>query len=237
MFYLGFLLLSTIAMYQLDSDPSKVILSLLNILLMVVPLVSVVFTTIHFYNSYEFMELMLAQPVNRRSVFLGQFAGIAVSLSLAFLVGVGLPVILYGSDSTGITLLYSGVLLTLVFVSLAFLASVMTRDKAKAIGIALLIWFYCALIYDALLLWVIYNFGEYPLEKPLLALIALNPVDLARVMMLLKLDISALMGYTGAFYKSFFGSSMGILFSITILMMWVIIPLIVAMRIFKKKDI
>lgn len=237
MFYLGFLLLSTIAMYQLDSDPSKVILSLLNILLMVVPLVSVVFTTIHFYNSYEFMELMLAQPVNRRSVFLGQFAGIAVSLSLAFLVGVGLPVILYGSDSTGITLLYSGVLLTLVFVSLAFLASVMTRDKAKAIGIALLIWFYCALIYDALLLWVIYNFGEYPLEKPLLALIALNPVDLARVMMLLKLDISALMGYTGAFYKSFFGSSMGILFSITILMMWIIIPLIVAMRIFKKKDI
>lgn len=237
MLYFAFLLLSTLAMYQLDSDPSKVILSLLNILLMVVPLVSIVFTTIHFYNSYEFMELMLAQPVNRRTVFLGQYAGIAVSLSLAFLAGVGIPLVFYGADAAGITLLYSGVLLTLVFVSLAFLASVMTRDKAKAIGIALLIWFYCALIYDALLLWVIYNFGEYPLEKPLLALISLNPVDLARVMMLLKLDISALMGYTGAFYKSFFGSNAGILFSISVLMLWIAVPLMAALRIFNKKDI
>jgi Cu-processing system permease protein len=237
MLYFAFLLLSTLAMYQLDSDPSKVILSLLNILLMVAPLVSIVFTTIHFYNSYEFMELMLAQPVNRRTVFLGQYAGIAVSLSLAYLAGVGIPLVFYGADAAGITLLYSGVLLSLVFVSLAFLASVMTRDKAKAIGIALLIWFYCALIYDALLLWVIYNFGEYPLEKPLLALISLNPVDLARVMMLLKLDISALMGYTGAFYKSFFGSNSGILFSVSVLLLWIAVPLMAALRIFNRKDI
>jgi Cu-processing system permease protein len=50
--YTLFLLLSTVALFQLDADSSKVILSLMNIALMVVPLVSVVFTTIHFYNSY-----------------------------------------------------------------------------------------------------------------------------------------------------------------------------------------
>ncbi|HEX5169236.1 MAG TPA: ABC transporter permease subunit, partial [Cyclobacteriaceae bacterium] len=136
-----------------------------------------------------------------------------------------------------ITLLFTGIILTLVFVSIAFLSSVLTRDKAKAIGIALLFWFYFSLIYDGLVLWVIYRFGDYPLEKITMALIALNPVDLARIILLLKLDVSALMGYTGAFYKDFFGSNMGVLFSISMLAVWVILPLWIAMRIFSRKDL
>jgi Cu-processing system permease protein len=62
-------------------------------------------------------------------------------------------------------------------------------------------------------------------------------VDLARVVMLLQLDISALMGYTGAFYKNFFGSSFGILFSIFILLLWVIVPFLLSLRIFSRKDL
>jgi Cu-processing system permease protein len=235
--YTVFLLISTFAMFQLDSDTSKVVLSLLNIVLMVVPLVSVVFTTIHFFNSYEFIELMLAQPINRKSIFLGEYLSVAISLCVSFMVGIGIPCVLFRADQSAITLLFTGVVLTLVFVSLAFLASVLTRDKAKAIGIALLFWFYASLIYDGLLLWVVYTFGDYPLEKVTLSLIAFNPVDLARIIMLLQLDISALMGYTGAFYKDFFGSSTGMIFSTSILMLWIIIPLLIALRIFSKKDL
>jgi Cu-processing system permease protein len=235
--YTAFLLLSTFAMFQLDSDSGKVIMSLMNIVLMVVPLVSIIFTTIHFYNSYEFVELMLAQPVNRKLVFLGEYFAVAFSLSAAFAVGVGVPVLLYDATSTGLTLIFIGVVLTLVFVSLAFLASVLTRDKAKAIGVALLFWFYFSLIYDGLLLWVIYTFHDYPLEKVTLGLIALNPVDLARVIMLLKLDISALMGYTGAFYKEFFGSSLGIILSTLALFTWIAVPVLIALRVFRKKDL
>ncbi|MDH4090810.1 MAG: ABC transporter permease [Cyclobacteriaceae bacterium] len=235
--YTVFLLVSTFAMFQLDSDTGKVVLSLLNIILIVVPLISVVFTTIHFYNSYEFIELMLAQPVNRSVIFLGEYLSVAISLCSACLVGIGVPALLFGADERAITLLFTGVTLTLVFVSLAFLASVLTRDKAKAIGIALLFWFYFSLIYDGLLLWVVFSFSDYPLEKVTLALIALNPVDLARIIMLLKLDIAALMGYTGAFYKDFFGSHAGIIFSTSILVIWIIVPLMAASRIFSKKDL
>src|SRR5690606_288426 len=202
--YTALLLISTIVLFQFDSDPGKIILSLLNEVLMVVPLVSIVFTTIHFYNSYEFIELMLAQPVRRSTIFLSEFVALALSLSLAYAIGVGVPIVLYGAFSSGLTLLFSGLMLTLVFVALAFLASVLTRDKAKAIGLALLFWFYFSLIYDGILLWIIFAFSDYPLEKMTLALVALNPIDLARIIMLLKLDISALMGYTGAFYKNFF---------------------------------
>jgi Cu-processing system permease protein len=237
LFYTLLLLISTFAMFQLDSDPGKVVMSLLNIVLMVVPLVSIVFTTIHFYNSYEFIELMLAQPINRKVVFIGEYLAVTVSLCMAFMVGAGVPMIIYGISASGLSLLFCGIILTMVFVSLAFLASVLTRDKAKAIGVALLFWFYFSLIYDGFLLWFVYAFNDYPLEKITLTLIALNPVDLARVIMLLQLDISALMGYTGAFYKEFFGSSFGVLFSTFVLFIWVITPFLLALRIFSKKDL
>lgn len=235
--YTVFLFVSTLAMFQIDSDSSKVVLSLLNIVLMVVPLISVVFTTIHFFNSYEFIELMLAQPVNRKSIFLGEYFSVTISLCMAYLAGIGVPSLLFGADMTVFTLLLVGIILTFVFVSLAFLSSVLTRDKAKAIGIALLFWFYFSLIYDGLLLWLIYTFSDYPMEKITLALIALNPVDLARIIMLLQLDISALMGYTGAFYKDFFGSQLGLIFSISILLLWITWPLWTALRIFSRKDL
>lgn len=237
MFYTLFLLLSTIAMFQLSGDTGRVVLSLLNVVLMVVPLVSVVFTTIHFFNSYEFIELMLAQPVARRVIFLGEYLSVASSLCFAFLVGAGVPMLIFGAGTSALTLLFCGLVLTLVFVSLAFLSSVLTRDKAKAIGIALLFWFYFSLIYDGLLLWIIYTFADYPLEKVTLALIAFNPVDLARIVMLLQLDISALMGYTGAFYKNFFGSGTGIMFSTAILAVWIVVPLWMALRVFLRKDL
>lgn len=237
MFYTLFLLISTVAMFQLDGDTGKVVLSLLNIVLMVVPLISVVFTTIHFFNSYEFIELMLAQPMARKVIFLGEYMSVASSLCIAFVAGVGLPMLVFGAGASAFTLLFCGLVLTLVFVSLAFLSSVLTRDKARAIGIALLFWFYFSLIYDGLLLWIIYSFADYPLEKVTLALISFNPVDLARIVMLLQLDISALMGYTGAFYKSFFGSGAGVLFSTGILLVWIVAPLWAALRIFIRKDL
>lgn len=237
LFYTLFLFVSTFALFQLDSDPNKVILSLMNIVLMVMPLISVVFATIHFYNSYEFIELMLAQPINRKVVFLSEYAGVALSLSSGFLIGVGVPILFYGAGQSAVMLLLVGTLLTIVFVSLAFLSSVLTRDKAKAIGIALLFWFYFSLIYDGLLLWIIYSFSDYPLEKVTLALVSLNPVDLGRIMMLLTLDVSALMGYTGAFYREFFGSYLGLLFSVGILLLWIIIPTVLSVRIFSRKDL
>jgi Cu-processing system permease protein len=237
LFYTAFLLVVTFSMYSLDSDPGKSTLSLLNIILLVVPLVSVIFTTTHFFNSYEFIELLLSQPVTRRTIFMAEFFSVALALSIAFIVGVALPMTLLAYSNAALYLILSGLLLTLVFVSLAFLASVSTRDKARGIGVALLFWLYFTLIYDGLVLYVIYSFSDYPLEKVTLVLSSLNPVDLARIIILLKLDLSALMGYTGAFYKNFFGSNFGIIYSFLFLTLWIGIPLFFSLRKFAKKDI
>ncbi len=237
MLYTVFLLVVTLSMFSLDNDPGKATLSLLNIILLVVPLVSIIFTTIHFFNSYEFIELLLAQPVNRKTIFFAEFIAIAFALSCAFVIGVALPMLLINFTDSTLYLVLAGLLLTFVFVALAFGASVSTRDKAKAIGVTLLFWFYFTLIYDGLILYVIYSFSDYPLEKVTLALVSLNPIDLARIIILLKLDLSALMGYTGAFYKNFFGSSLGITYSLLLLVAWTLVPLILAMRKFVRKDI
>jgi Cu-processing system permease protein len=235
--YSALLMAITLTVVSMDSDVGKSTLSLLNIVLLVVPIVSATFTAIHFYNSYEFIELLLSQPVARKTVFFAEYFAVAIALSLAFLLGAGIPLLIMNFSDSSVYLVIGGVLLTFVFVALAFAASVSTRDKAKGIGIALLLWFYFAVIYDGFVLYVIYAFNEYPLEKVTLALISLNPVDLTRILILLKLDLSALMGYTGAFYQRFFGSGAGTLYSAAFVMVWIAIPMFYAWRRFAHKDI
>jgi Cu-processing system permease protein len=224
-------------MFQLEPDPGKAMLSLLNIVLIVVPLVSMVFSTIHYFNSYEFIALLLSQPVSRDKIIISEYAGTALSLSLSFFIGVGIPVAIYHPYATGLSLIFSGVMLSIVFSSMAFLAAVKSRDKARGIGAALLLWFYFAVIYDALILMILFSFSDYPLEKLTLVLSSLNPVDLARIFMMLNMDVSALMGYTGATYKDFFGSGAGMLYTCGILLLWIVVPCSLAIRSFRRKDL
>ena len=84
---------------------------------------------------------------------------------------------------------------------------------------------------------VLFTFSDYPLEKATLVLSALNPIDLGRISIMLKMDVSALMGYTGALYKDFFGSATGIFFTTGIMVFWIVAPLWWALRVFKKKDL
>ena len=235
--YTLFLFIISMSMFRMEENESKAVLSLLNIILIVVPLVSMVFATIHYYNSYEFIELMSSQPMSRTRILLSEYAGVSLSLLAAFFIGVGIPVLFYSFNDTGLSLLFTGLVLSFVFTSLAFLASVKSRDKARGIGTALLLWFYFALIYDGLVLIILFTFSDYPLEKLTLVLSSLNPIDLGRIFIMLKMDVSALMGYTGALYKDFFGSGAGILFTTGIMLLWIILPLGWALRSFKRKDL
>lgn len=235
--YTLFLCIISLTMFTLEDDASKAILSLMSIVMILVPLVSMIFTTSYFYNAYEFTELLLAQPVRRSQILLSEYAGVAISLLFAFVIGIGLPVWIYDSGQAGSVLILSGALLTLSFVSIALFASVITRDKARGIGMSLLIWFYFSIMYDAILLAVLYNFSDYPLDTVMLGFTAFNPIDLGRILIMLKLDISALMGYTGALYKSFLGSALGMMFSILLMCFWIILPLLFSVRIFKQKNL
>lgn len=234
--YTLFLFIVSFSMFRMEEDASRAMLSIMNIILIVLPLVSLIFTTIHYYNSYEFIELMLSQPLSRTKILLGEYASVCISLVGSFWAGIGIPLLFYAPGPIGISMLFTGTALTIIFSSIAFFASVHSRDKARGIGFALLLWFYFALIYDGLILLILFALSDYPMEKFTLLLSALNPVDLGRIFIMLKMDISALMGYTGAVYKDFFGTSSGILFTSGIMLIWAIAPLWLAVRKFRKKD-
>ena len=235
--YTIFLLAISLSIFNLEDNAAKGLLSLLNIILIIVPLVSLIFSTIYMYNANEFIELLVSQPIKRTRLLLSLYTGVCLSLLIAFFIGAGIPVILLEGSPTAYMMTFTGLALTAIFVSLAILGSIITRDKAKGIGIAILLWLYFSLLYDGLLLLTMFQLSDYPLEKPMIILCSLNPVDLARVLILLKMDISALMGYTGAIFNEFFGTYTGIIYSACIMLLWIIFPLKIALRKFRSKDL
>ena len=237
LFYSLSLLAISLSIFNISDSPVKAIISLMNIQLIVLPLICGIFSTIYFYNSSEFIELLVAQPIKRRTIFFGILLSLIFALSLAFIIGIGIPLFVYSPDLTSLLFLFTGIGLTIVFTSFALAASVYANDKARGIGVTLLIWFYFTLIYDGLILFLLFRFSEYPLEKAVIAISFLNPVDLVRILILLKVDMAAIMGYTGAIFKDFFGTINGILLSSLALLLWFFIPARMSLKKFLKKDL
>jgi Cu-processing system permease protein len=235
--YTVFLLLLSLSIFNLEDNSAKGLLSLLNIVLIIVPLVSILFAAIYVYNSAEFLELLVSQPLKRKTIWLSVFLGLAFSLALSFFIGVGIPVILYEFTATGLTMLMVGLLLSVIFVAIAMLATVKIRDKAKGIGVAILLWLYFSLLFDGLVLFILFQFADYPLEKAMIGISAFNPIDLSRILVLLKMDVSALMGYTGAVFKDFFGTVPGFVIALMTLLLWILLPAWLSVRKFNRKDL
>ena len=239
--YLLFYLLLGFVLLFLNNDLSKAVITLMNVIIVLVPLIGTIFGVMYYYNSREFTELLLAQPLKRSSIFLGQFLGVASSLTLSLILGLGIPFMLYGlfrSDAIWdfSLLLVTGSFLTFIFTGLAFNIALSNENKIKGFGYAVLLWLFLAVIYDGLFLLSLIVFEEYPLDTFSLAATMLNPIDLSRTLILLKLDISALLGYTGAVFKQFFGTNAGLLISLMALFLWVVLPISRLAYTSKRKD-
>ena len=239
-YFLFYLLLGFVLLF-LNNDTSKAVITLLNIIIVLTPLIGTIFGVMYYYNSKEFTELLLAQPLKRNTIFLGQYIGVALSLTLSLVLGLGIPFILYGVFQSSaifnfLSLLVVGAFLTFIFVALAFNIALSNENKIKGFGYAILLWLFLAVIYDGLFLISLVMLQEYPLDKFSLIATMFNPIDLSRILILLKLDISALLGYTGAVFQQFFGTNLGMLSSLSVLLLWVIFPVWRIAYKSKKKD-
>lgn len=228
-YFLFYLSLGFVLLF-LNNDLSKAVITLMNVIIVLVPLIGTIFGVMYFYNSKEFTELLLAQPLKRSSIFLGQYFGVAGSLTMSLVLGLGIPFVLYGlfkSDAIWnfSLLLLTGAFLTLIFTALAFNIALSNENKIRGFGYAVLTWLFLAVIYDGLFLLSLIVFKEYPLDTLSLGASLLNPIDLSRTLILLKLDISALLGYTGAVFKKFFGTNFGLIISLAVLVLWTLIPI------------
>ena len=234
-FALGFVLLF------LNNDINKAVITLMNIIIVLTPLIGTIFGVMYFYNSKEFTELLLAQPLKRNRIFLGQYLGVSFSLTLSLVLGLGVPFVIYGLFNSPaifdfVLLLITGAFLNFIFVALAFNIALSHENRIKGFGYAILMWLFLAVVYDGLFLISLALFNEYPLDKISLVATMFNPIDLSRILIILKLDISALLGYTGAVFQQFFGTLLGMITSFIVLSFWVIIPVTLIALKANKKD-
>ncbi len=239
-YFLFYLLLGFVLLF-LNNDLSKAVITLMNIILVLTPLIGSAFGVMYYYNSKEFTELLLAQPIRRNKIFFGQYTGISLSLTLSLVLGLGIPFVSYGLFRTSeifdfTLLLIVGSFLNFIFVALSYNIALSTDNKIKGFGYAILMWLFLSVIYDGLFLISLLMFSDYPLDQFSLFATILNPIDLSRILILLKLDISALLGYTGAVFRKFFGTGLGMILSLTALSLWVVFPLLLMRRKFNRKD-
>lgn len=235
-------LILTDTLLRFAGGSAEVLLSLTNVMLLFIPLVGMIYGILYIYQSREFVELLLAQPINRKTLYWGLFTGIATPLMATFVIGTALPlgwhgVLVPGNIQASAMVLLLGGALTFIFVALGFVFGLaFYDDRIKGFGFTIVLWLFLAVLYDGLILMIIFMFGDYPLENFVIFASLFNPIDLARITVMLEFDVSALMGYTGAIFNRFFGTSMGILTASSALILWLVTPSWIGYRLFNKKD-
>ncbi len=239
--YTAFYLIVSVGVLMANGDISKSVISLLNVIIILIPLIATLYGIIYYYNSRDYVEMLLAQPITRKSIFMGQFLGLSLSLSTSFVVGTLIPFVFFGVFRSAylmhfLFLLIAGVFLTFIFCGLSYLLGLANDNKLKGFGLAILLWLFFAIVYDGVVVISLVKYEDYPLEKFTMLSTLINPIDLSRVFIMLKFDTAALFGYTGALFNKFFGSSLGVIVSVAALSLWSIIPTWLIVRTANKKD-
>jgi len=227
-------------------DFMRTIASLLNLCLYLVPLFTLILGAITFTPGSDSgrFEFDLAQPISRTTYVLGKYLGLSLALTLATTAGFGIAglVISFLANSADVLAYIAFVMLSIalgiVFISISALLSLIIFKRAPALALSLALWFTFVILYDLIVMWLATNFEGNTLRTLLFILLFGNPVDLIRVATLFVVGGKIIFGPTaGALLKFVGGTSTGFILLLLGLLIWGGCPLVVALKIFSKKDI
>ncbi len=227
----------TLGFSNLSDDPVKVLLSLTTAFCAIAPLVSVLFGCMSWYQAERFTQLLLTQPVNRRTLFCARILALVSSLGLSLVLGFLCVAWLLGIKGPTLVWLFCATFfLSSVFCLIGTLISVYIQDRMWGLGSAVVVWVYSALVHDGLILLVLLNLRDYPMDLWSGILCAANPIGLARVTLLLHFDAPLLLGHSGALIRNLVESGQGFIYAGLIGALWVIGPLALSFRRFGRRD-
>jgi Cu-processing system permease protein len=172
------------------------IASLVSLVIYLIPLIALIlgFDAIVGERERGSLDLLLALPVTRLELLLGKYLGLAVALTLSTLAGFALMVVLlwqqfgWAGLFQALGFVLSSILLGLVFLSLALFVSVVSRERTRASGFAIALWFGFVLVFDLLLLGLLVASGGSFGGQALAYLLLLNPTDIFRILNVFSLD-------------------------------------------------
>ncbi|WP_416337027.1 ABC transporter permease [Desulfitobacterium sp.] len=223
---------------------NRVTASLLNLVLYLLPLIALVIGSASIAGEKEAgsLHVLLTQPVSKSEVIIGKFLGLALALTASILAGFGGAgiVIAWKTGTLNITdyLLFVllSIILALIFLSISLLISVVTSRRSQAVALAILVWFFMILVYDFLAIGVA-SLQTITIVVPLLfALLLMNPADMVRVLVILKLGGEETFGPTLAVLTRTMSTSSGMVLLSLTLLLWLIIPLACAVYLFSRKQ-
>ena len=185
-----------------------------NLCLLLAPLASLILAagTIAGERDRGTLEYLLAQPIDRHQLLLGKYIALLLALAAATLIGftpaAAMVAARAGADTLAHFLVFPAIatLLAAAMLAIGLVISVRAASAVAAQGYAVLTWFTSVLAYDLLLLGVLIGAGIAP--PPLVALLIANPVDAARVLIVLALEPDLyLLGPAGAWLLAKLGAA------------------------------
>lgn len=214
---------------------------LVHLGLFVVPLMALLPSTGSIAGDRELgnMSYLLAQPLDRRTVYRSRWLGISTALGLALLTAlgsIGLFAALRGVSST-IVLALSGLTLALAaaFVSIGLAISAVCRSRSRATALGLTVWFVSVALGSLGVMTSFVRFGApaWTLE----AWAILNPVEAYRLAALAVLDAGpGLVGPVGSALETALGASGVVLAATASLVAWSGAAFWIGLRRFDRAD-
>ncbi len=218
--------------------------SLLNLVLYLVPLVALVMATMSFSGERGMTEMLFSQPVSRTDILAGKLSGLFVCIAAATGFGFGTAGILIAAQVGAEGVLQYEVfvglslLVALVFLSLGSMIAVFAQNKAKALGVALFVWFFFVLLYDLIAIGATFLLRERTANVFIFVSLFGNPVDLVRTSSLIHLGGFTVLGAGGAALLKFLGGSAWCnILLITSIGFWSVAPMLISSLALHKRDI
>jgi len=217
-------------------DRTQIFISSTNIVIYFNSIAVLLFSTLYWQNNSEFVSLILTQPVKRSVVFLARlfsfYSGLILVTALTVLVHLVQVLDLHFLGA----LLLSQVLIQFIFIGVGFFLAILTADRLKALAWDILLIVFFVFILDGIILWLIINYSQYPLEKVVLLLSSLNPISLMKFQTLSDVNVSLWSGYSGILLKRAYESGFIQAMNILSVILWWALPTTLAAYFFNKKD-
>lgn len=227
-------------------DFARTSASLIQLVILLVPLASLMIGVLSLAPERGAAELLFSQPVSRATVLLGQMLGLLAALVAAEAIGFGVAGLVIFSRAGGegvggyLVLFGSAAMLTAIFVALAALigSAAIGRRKARALAVALVVWFVTVILFDVAALGLASLLRSGHASRVLIVTAIVNPIDAVRVEALLAIEGSTAFGAASlAFLRFTHGSQGAVLLLVLSVALWILIPALAAMVRLRRMDL
>lgn len=213
-------------------DFARTAVSLVQLVLLIVPLAALVFGALVLSPERGAAELLYAQPVPRATILAGRVAGLFVALIAAELIGFGAAGLAVqwssGPEGAGqfLAVVVLSVALTAVFLAIAAaIASGAPGRRARSLALALVVWFGAVVLFDIAALGLASLLRSGAASRVLMVATLVNPVDAARTGAYLAIEGTSAFGGASLALFRFTGSATAAACLIaTSLVIWIVAP-------------